>query len=355
MSIIKQKGENILKKFVIIAYIMLILIIFISGFFVYKVIAQNKNNDQNEGRNKALANVEFFEHEIVNFFNEINNIKFENYTISATDIEKKSSKTESTDALKSDSGNGEKQGSSESSKSDSKEENSGEQSKTPDSSSESSSQGQTSDKAQNESSNNQQYKMEKSGVLTNKDKTNWNQIKSEVERVYALLNLVTTDLYQTQTSKEEIQIFNNEFDNFTKSINNENKEESLKELSLLYEYMPEFFENCTENENKITVIKTKNDIFKAYSILDSQNWDKMQNYVEEASKNFENLMQIANSEESKAQNIIEKYNTNKNGVNKYDINKANIMIDELKNAINMKDKDIFLIKYKNLLEELENI
>ena len=40
---------------------------------------------------------------------------------------------------------------------------------------------------------------------------------------------------------------------------------------------------------------------------------------------------------------------------KYNVNKAYMMIEELQNAINLKEKEIFLIKYKNLLEELENV
>ena len=38
-----------------------------------------------------------------------------------------------------------------------------------------------------------------------------------------------------------------------------------------------------------------------------------------------------------------------------EINKAYVIINELQNAINLEDTDIFLIKYKNLLEELQNI
>ena len=30
-------------------------------------------------------------------------------------------------------------------------------------------------------------------------------------------------------------------------------------------------------------------------------------------------------------------------------------MDELQNAVTLKDKEVFLIKYKNLLEELQNI
>ena len=31
------------------------------------------------------------------------------------------------------------------------------------------------------------------------------------------------------------------------------------------------------------------------------------------------------------------------------------MLNELQNAVNLKDKEIFLIKYKNLLEEINGI
>ena len=40
---------------------------------------------------------------------------------------------------------------------------------------------------------------------------------------------------------------------------------------------------------------------------------------------------------------------------KYNINKSYIIINEMQNAVTLKDRNIFLIKYKNLLEELQNI
>ena len=81
-----------MKKYGKIAYIMLILIIFITGFCIYKVSAKNNSEDINE---KTLAEIKYLENEFQNLFNEINNIKFENYTISATNIEEDSEQSES--------------------------------------------------------------------------------------------------------------------------------------------------------------------------------------------------------------------------------------------------------------------
>lgn len=323
-----------MKKFTIIAYIILILMIFISGFFIYKVIAKNQNNEEKDSKEKALANIEFLEHELVNLFNEINNIKFENYTISATKIEKKENKSESADSLKSDSGDGEKKEKTE----EDKQENS--KGGTSDSSSESSSQGETADKAQNESSNNQQYKMEKDGVLTNTENTNWKQIKNEIERAYSLLYPVATDLQQIINDKQKIQNFSNEYDNLAKVANEENKEETLKELSLLYNYMPQFFDICEENKNKVTIIKVKDNILKAYSILDNENWNEILNYIEQSQKEFYNLKKQKNKQSE---------------LNSYTLEKINNILNDLKHSANIKDRDIFLINYKNALEELEKI
>ena len=37
------------------------------------------------------------------------------------------------------------------------------------------------------------------------------------------------------------------------------------------------------------------------------------------------------------------------------VNKGYVMLNELKSSISMQDKSVFLIKYKNLLEEINNM
>lgn len=39
----------------------------------------------------------------------------------------------------------------------------------------------------------------------------------------------------------------------------------------------------------------------------------------------------------------------------YQINKIYVLLNELKNSLEQKDKDIFYIKYRNLMEELTEI
>ena len=313
-----------MKKYNKIAYLSLILIILLSGFFIYKVSGKNGAND--DINSKALSDVKQIERQFVDLFNQLNNITFENYKVSGTKIEENKTSNSSS--------------SSSSSSSQTESETSGGSKNSSSESGGSSSSSQSSDESTEDSQNNKQYNIEETGVLINNTEINWKEIKNDVENIYTSLYPTTLDLYQTTTSQQDILNFNKEYDNLTKAIKDENKEDSLKELSILYDYLPKFVENCTDDEKQRTVIKTKNYIFKAYSVLDKEEWNTISDNINNATQEFTKLVKNINNQESG---------------NQYNINKIYVMINELQNAVILKDKEVFLIKYKNLLEELQNI
>ena len=143
-------------------------------------------------------------------------------------------------------------------------------------------------------------------------------------------------LYKANINQEDILNFNKEFDNLTTLIKEENKEYVLTQLSKVYDYMPKFAQNIYDDEIKKVVIETKNNILKAYSKLDSGNWNDIANDVKQASNSFSKLLT----------------NTNINQNKQYTISKVYVMINELQNAIQVQDKSIFLIKYKNIIGTL---
>lgn len=328
-----------MKKYGKIAYIVLILIIFICGFCIYKVSA--KNDSEEKIQEKSFEEIKYLENQITNLFNEINNIKFENYTISATNIEEtesqsEDSKTKSAQNESQESGS-ESSGSSQEKQSEGNNQSSG--------NSEENQSGTEEKKTENK-----QYQLKEEGILTKNKETNWNQIKNDVEKLYTVLYSTTIDLYQTVEDKEDISKFNKEYDNLIKAAKEENKQETLKELSLLYDYLAKFVDSCPAEEKEKTVIKTKNHIFKAYSVLDNEDWQTISDNVKKAIEEFSNIAKNAGNNENS--NIISE---SKQNISKYNVNKSYIMINELQNAVDLKEKEIFLIKYKNLLEELENV
>ncbi len=309
-----------MKKYQKIAYIFLVIFVLSIAFILFKSYANiNKNEDE-----KEKTEIQRIELSFVNMFNELNNIKFENYRINTSQINKEdlkdNSSSSASETTPSSGGSSSSESSSSGDQGESQKENGSSQSSE-------------------ESKENQNYEMKLSGVLTNNSDINWENLKNEVEILYSAIPSLTIDLYKININKEKITNFNQEYDNLMKAIKEENKQNALDALANLYNYLPDFIENSTDDTNEKILIKTKNNVFKAYSLLDKNDWNAITENVNLANQEFTKI--LTNSQSS-----------NKN---QYIINKAYVQINELQNSTKTKEKEIFLIKYKNLLEELENI
>ena len=312
-----------MQKFKKIAYIFLGVIITVIAFTIFSNAAKTNNTDVRE---KTLSEIQYFESKIVYMFNALNNIEFSNYKISVEDISEKSKKSSESS---SGAGNGSDDSSSQSSDS----------SSSGDSSS-SSSEGSSSSSG-NESSldNTKKYSLEMKGVLNSKDKINWDYIKSEAELLQNSISTMTLDLYEISLNNNDILNFSSEYDNLLIQIKKEDKQKTLNELTKLYAYIPKFIKNCNKNEQYEIIVNTKLNIFNAYSILDSEDWDTMNKHLQMANNKFSKLLTDINLKND----------------NQYLINKCYISLNALQNSIEKKDKEVFLIKYKNVLEDLNNI
>lgn len=296
-----------MKKYKKLGYIFLIIIIIILSVTVYATVS--KDTDKIE-KDKSIAEVEFLEDKLVNVFNQLNDIDTRNYNISVNNITKQLKNQDEGGS------NNQEEGQSESENSNS-----------------------TSNDTTSKSTQEKEFNLKNNGVLTSTDEINWDNIKNQIEMLYSSIPTITLDLYQSNINQDDILNFNREFDNLTVSIKEENKEVCLDELSKLYNYIPNFAQNILDDEIEKTLIDTKNNILKAYSKLDSKNWREISENIKQASNSFSKLLT----------------NTNIDTTKQYSISKIYIMINELQNAVQVQDETIFLIKYKNILEEMNSI
>ncbi|MBS6252066.1 MAG: hypothetical protein KH434_02365 [Clostridium sp.] len=304
-----------MKKLKITAYIVLITIVVVIGTTIF--VKANEDGQKSQ-REKALTELKYLDSKIEDIFNEMNNITMRNYKVYTSNIEpnkKESSNTSSESSSSSDSGN-----SKSSTQTTSNEQEEGNQS--------------------NEDEKNlKNYTMQQEGVLTNTNAIDWNKVKNEIELIYTSIPTITLDLYGLNINQDEILNFNRQYDNLTVLVKNQNKEETLRELAKTYQYIPKFAERVTDDTVYKTVLNTKSNIFLAYSKLDSKNWDEISSDIKNAINVFSQLL---------TGNVV---NTN----NQTTINKVYVMLNELQNATNVKDEAVFFIKYKNLLEEINNM
>ena len=192
---------------------------------------------------------------------------------------------------------------------------------------------------ENENEKSKKYSLNMTGVLTSKESINWEYIKNEAEVLQNSISTMTLDLYEISLNNSDIINFGKEYDNLLIQIKNEDKSKTLLSLIKIYSYIPKFIRNCNENEQYEIVINTKLNILNAYSILDSEDWNLIGKYVQIANDKFSRLLTDINIKKE----------------NQYLINKCYISLNAIQSAIEKKDKEIFLIKYRNILEDLNNI
>ena len=183
------------------------------------------------------------------------------------------------------------------------------------------------------------YEMTESGILTSSRDIDWTACKNEVELIYTSISTITLDLYKQNVTQEDILNFNKELDNLTTSLQQENKQTALDNLIKIYEYIPKFAQNVSDDILYKTVLETKLNVFKAYGKLDTKDWGTMSTNLTDAINVYSSLLTNTGIETGKQSSI----------------NKGYVMLNELKNAVDLQNDSIFLIKYKNLLEEINNL
>ena len=323
-----------MKKIKRIGYMVVIVIVAILSLTIYTNASKNNGENQKE---KTYSEIKFIETKLANLFNTMNNIETRNYSVVTSELSKATTEKSGGGSNSSNSGSGGDESSSEGGGSSGGQGGSGEggSSGGQSSSSDSADQGNTNEGNQD----NKKFELKSNGVLTNTEDISWDSVKTEVERLYGSLPSITLDLYQLDINQEDILGFNAEYDKLTSVVKDEKKEETLTELTKLYEYLPKFLKGSGQEELYITLVETKYNIFKAYSKLDGQNWREISEDVKNAIDTYSKLLTYTDIEPRK----------------QYNISKVYVMINELQNAVNLQDTSVFLIKYKNLQEEMNNI
>ncbi len=301
-----------MKKFKIISYIILLIVLVILALTVYTSATQDNSKDEKE---KVVSEIRYLDTKLVDLFNNMNNIEMRNYKIYTTKIE------ESRSAETTGGGNSSSE--------------SGQNSEGASSDSSSSSEGSNTDTT----NTGENYEMTESGILTSSRDIDWTACKNEVELIYTSISTITLDLYKQNVTQEDILNFNKELDNLTTSLQQENKQTALDNLIRIYEYIPKFAQNVSDDILYKTVLETKLHVFKAYSKLDTKDWGTMATNLTDAINVYSSLLTNTGIETGKQSSI----------------NKGYVMLNELKNAVDLQNDSIFLIKYKNLLEEINNL
>lgn len=298
-------------------FAIIIIIIIISIAFTSIIYFVNANKDDEDINSKAEEELKYIGREIINMMNRLNNISFTNAV-----LQEKKENTSSTN----------------NSKSNSKNQESGSEN------SEDSSQGENSRDSSKENKmieTNVKYVADEKGILnSNLTEIEWDDLKNNSENLYSIWTRTLIDLHSLNINNEDILNFSSTLDMVTMSIKSEDKVQSLNNLARLYTFIPLYLEKILNDNKKINIENTKTCILNSCAYVEQDNWQEVKNQIQN-SINF--YTEIINSAEES-----EDYSKNK-------ITKIYVLLNELNNTLSLEDKDIYYIKYKNLMEELVNL
>lgn len=297
-----------MKKEKIIKYVavLIVVIIAISIFIIIKFKNNNKKDDNlNE---KTQEELKYVSTKIIELMNGLNNITFSNYIL----IEEENT--------------------------DNKENNSNENNENEANKYDTSS--DKSNNTQSSSESNIKYELKGSNILSNNTGTiNWDNEKGAIESINVKWTSLIVDLHQLNVNNDDILNFSNILNQTIVNIKQENKVNTMLDLANLYGYIPNYLKQFSNDEEKISIEYIKSNILNSYALVEQERWDEVKEQVFNSVENITNIMNSVNTEQ----------------FSQYQINRIYVMLNELYSSIDLKDKQLYYIKYRNVMEELMNI
>ena len=305
-------------------FIKIMLYLGIFSVLILSLTGCDKKEDSKELEEKINAELSYLDIKLITMLNKINGISYENYIVKADKINTESKSGESSNGAQS---SGSSEGSGGSSSGSSGSEEGGQENSS------------SAGNSQKDDKSSVKYSMEGNEILLQARTPDWNTVKAEIEKIYGSWSTIMLDLYKVNINNQDILNFNTDLDNATQNIKNENKIASIQSLAKLYSYISKYANLISKDGKMNAKYSTKSSILNAYSAIEQDNYNLVR-------------AELANAEQS-FMTIINNINSNTN--NQSSINKSYILIKELQNVNQNMDKDIFYIKYKNLMQELNNI
>lgn len=283
------------------------------------------NNDtKNEDmKSKIERELDYLDTQIISILNDLNNISLQNYTVTPEEItlgEDGSSGGSSSGGSSSQSG-----GSSEGSAQGSEQKQSSSQSQS------------ASDTKESKITI---MKMEPENVLSSDENdVDWNSIKNNIQTINESWGVVILDLSNMNVDNNDILNFSSTLDDCILSIKDEKKTDTLTNIAKLYSFIPKFERGISAENSTQSIKQVKSYIINAYSLVEKDDWTAIENNVSECEKTFKNIT-----------NDME-YMKDK----EYKVNRTYVLIKELQNSLTYKDKKLFYVKYKNVMESINTL
>lgn len=315
-------------------YRKIVILIFLI-YSLFMLTGCTKNNDD-ELKIKVISELDYVNIKTVEMLNDLNNISFENYEIISQEI--KLSDEEQKQQIQSGGGdqgsNKKRGGQGENLESEgSNQGGSGGSSDTKEPGEKQEQEGESKDVV------NTTTMVDDVDLGKDRNDIDWTIIKKEVEILNESWSVIILDLYSLNVKNDTILDFSNKLNASMIAIKNEDKVRSLNALADLYSSIPVFLDEIKSEENIKKIRQTQSHVINAYVLADDMENTTIKDHITQALNVYSEVMSNIDYTKDK----IEK------------TNKVYVLLNELQNSIDEKDSDIFYVKYKNFMKEIQAI
>lgn len=168
------------------------------------------------------------------------------------------------------------------------------------------------------------------------DQIDWKSVQADVEKINISIDTILLDLSETKLSNEDIINFSNEVNNLNIAISKEDEVAFMQSCNYLYSLLPIYLEKISENKNEIDLMKLKSIAISSFVQSNYSDWESSKNTIALAETKYKEMMDNID--------YMQEYSHN--------LNKVYILIEELKHAIDLQEKELTRIKYINFIEKV---
>lgn len=168
--------------------------------------------------------------------------------------------------------------------------------------------------------------------------TNWNKIELQIEHLYQTWNTIIIDLHALNIEGNSILLFSNTLNSATQNIKKKQKTTAMNDITKLYSLLLNYKKQYDSDSGDTKLMTIQNYTIQAYTNVTNSKWQEASKQLTQAESDFANLLNTVTLEEEQNQSIK---------------NQCYILLNELKSAVNLQDKDIFYIQFQNLIPKME--
>lgn len=158
----------------------------------------------------------------------------------------------------------------------------------------------------------------------------WEKIKIEIENLYTSWAVIENDIStKDNINQEEIKKIDKNFDNLLLISIEKNRANFIKETVDFYNNIINIAEKVNYDKNQLNMLKVKNKLYEVYYNVEEKDWESAKN----------NII-LANDYSNKIENMEEK---------------VKILLQNIKNSIEQENKEVFIVKYSDIINELNYV